>query len=250
LGHPCCELTPATGANQGVGFETAKNLLSFSATYHVIVGSRDINRGKEAVAALESGSILGTVSLLQIDVADDKSVDAAANEVSNTFGRLDILVNNAGILSTNPVTRDQIREVMAVNYVGVVSVTDAFLPLLRKSSAPRLILVSSSTGSLAHASDPNSPLFNPTRGVAYRSSKAALSMVLLYYHGLLSPDGFKVFGADPGLTATNLTGDKESLIKRGAVSGDVGGERIATVVRGDRDSDVGRVCGAYGVMPW
>lgn len=150
----------------------------------------------------------------------------------------------------NPVKREAVREAVAVNYVGVVSVTEAFIPLLKKSSTPRLILVSSGTGSLAMASDPNSKLFNPTGGIAYRSTKAALSMILLHYHGLLSPDGFKVLGADPGLVATNLTGDPQSLINRGAAEGHVGGERIASIVRGDRDSDVGRICGEYGIMPW
>lgn len=183
-------------------------------------------------------------------MADDGSVDVAADEVSSTFGRLDILVNNAGVFNVDPDKREAFKAVVAVNYIGVVSVTEAFLPLLRKSSSPRLIFVSSSTGSLTHASDPSSRLFNPIGGVAYRSSKAAVSMILLHYHGLLSPDGFKVLGADPGLVATNLTGDRESLLKRGAAEGHVGGERIATVVRGDRDNDVGRVCGEYGVMPW
>ena len=248
--HCYYKLIPFIGGNQGVGFETAKNLLASSASYHVIIGSRDVKRGEDAVAALKSGSILGSVSTVQIDVANDESVDAAADQISKAFGRLDILINNAGVLSMNPVKREEFREVLAVNIVGVVSVTEAFLSLLRKSSSPRLIFVSSSTGSLAHATDPDSRLFNPTRGVAYRSSKTALSMILLHYHGLLSPDGFKVISADPGLIATNLTGDRESLIQRGAAEGHVGGERIATVVRGDRDSDAGRVHGEYGIMPW
>lgn len=239
-----------TGANQGVGFETAKNLVSSSTNYHVIIGCRDISRGEDAIATLQSGSILGSVSAIQIDVTDDGSVDAAATEVSSSFGRLDVLVNNAGVFNVDPDKRKAFKAVVAVNYVGVISVTEAFLPLLKKSSSPRLIFVSSSTGSLTHASDPNSRLFNPLGGIAYRSSKAALSMILLHYHGLLSPDGFKVLGADPGLVATNLTGDRVSLLKRGAAEGHVGGERIGTVVRGDRDNDVGRVCGEYGVMPW
>jgi NAD(P)-dependent dehydrogenase (short-subunit alcohol dehydrogenase family) len=188
--------------------------------------------------------------VIKIDVSDDKSVDAAANQISDSYGRLDILVNNAGVFSVNPVKRDAFREVLAINCVGVVSVTEAFLSLLKKSSAPRLIFVGTSAGSLTHAADPSSRFFNPIGAVAYRTSKAALSMILMHYHGLLSPDGFKVFGADPGLIATNLTGDKESLIKRGAAEGHVGGERVACVVRGDRDSDVGRVCGVYGVMSW
>lgn len=183
-------------------------------------------------------------------MSNDESVDSAADLVAKTFGRLDILVNNAWVFPVNPDKRETFKEVVAVNYVGVVNVTEAFLPLLRKSSSPRLIFVSSSTGSLTHASDPNSRLFNPTGAVAYRSSKAALSMILLHYHAVLSPSGFKVFGADPGLIATNLTRDKESLLKGGAAEGHVGGERVACIVKRDRDSDVGRVCGEYGVMPW
>lgn len=238
------------GANQGVGFETAKNLLCHSAKYHVLIGCRDLKKGADAVATLKSGSILGSVSAIQIDVTNDESVDAAAAEVSKTFSRLDILVNNAGAYSLNPIKRDSFREILAVNYVGVVSVTEAFLSLLKKSTAPRLVFVSSSTGSLTHATDPTSRLSNPSGGIAYRSSKAALSMIILHYHGLLAPEGCKVHGADPGLIATNLTGDREALLKRGASEGHVGGERIATVVRGDRDANVGRVCGEYGIMPW
>lgn len=238
------------GANQGVGFETAKNLLCHSAKYHVLLGCRDLKKGDDAVATLKSSSILGSVSAIQIDVTSDESVDAAAAEVSKAFGRLDILVNNAGVFNLNPIKRDSFREILAVNCIGVISVTEAFLSLLKKSTAPRLIFVTSSTGSLTHATDPTSRLFSPTLGIAYRSSKASLSMIILHYHGLLAPEGFKVHGADPGLIATNLTRDKQSLLERGASEGHVGGERIATVVRGDRDADVGRVCGEYGVMPW
>jgi hypothetical protein len=77
-----------------------------------------------------------------------------------------------------------------------------------------------------------------------------LSMVLVQYHGLLKEEGFKVHGADPGLNATDLTGDRQALIERGARDPRFGGELIASVVRGDRDADVGRVCGEYGVSPW
>jgi NAD(P)-dependent dehydrogenase (short-subunit alcohol dehydrogenase family) len=188
------------------------------------------------------------VETIQIEVTDDNSVDAAASQVASIYGRLDVLVNNAGIYSKNPVVREAAREILAVNVVGSVSVTEAFLPLLRKSSALRLIFVSSSVGSISQAADPKSPYFRPA-GNEYRASKAALNMYVVQYHNKLSPEGIKVFGADPGLVVTNLM-DKENQRARGGVEGHVGGERIATVVNGERDTDVGRVCGVYGVSPW
>ena len=237
-----------SGANQGVGLETAKNLLLSSTSYHILLGSRDLSKGSDAASTLNSLPLKGTVTPIQIDVTDDASVDATAKYVSETFGRLDVLVNNAGILSKNPNPRDAFREILAVNCVGVLSVTEAFLPLLQKSPAPRLIFVSSSTGSITHAADPNSKYYNPG-ATEYRASKAALNMLMVQYWHRLGKEGFKVFGADPGLVATNLA-DPEALRKRGALEADVGGERIATVVKGERDEDVGKVCGEYGVSPW
>jgi NAD(P)-dependent dehydrogenase (short-subunit alcohol dehydrogenase family) len=159
------------------------------------------------------------------------------------------LINNAGVVSLDPVKRDALREALAVNLVGPVSVTEAFLSLLRNSPSPRIIFVSSSVGSLTHSSDPTSHFYNPA-GMEYRASKSGLSMVIIQYQHMLKDEGFKVFGADPGLVATNLTKDPDSLRKMGASDADVGGARVASVVRGDRDADVGRVCGEYGVLPW
>jgi NAD(P)-dependent dehydrogenase (short-subunit alcohol dehydrogenase family) len=172
-------------------------------------------------------------------------VDAAAAEIMDNFGRLDILVNNAGIgPCNNSSVRDAMREVLAVNVIGVVSVTEAFLPLLRKSTAPRLIFVSSTTGSIAMAADPNGPLHG-AGAIDYRTSKAALNMLMVLYWNRLEPEGFKVIGANPGLIATNFHGGR----KPGSEP-EVGGERIAAVVRGDRDADVGKVCNANGVLTW
>jgi NAD(P)-dependent dehydrogenase (short-subunit alcohol dehydrogenase family) len=235
----------SSGANQGIGFETAKNLLISSSTYHVLLGSRDLDKGLEATSNLSSLPIKGTVTAVQIDVINDASVDAAARQVKDTFGRLDILVNNAGIGARHSsLVRDAMREVLAVNVVGVVSVTEAFLPLLRRSSAPRLIFVSSTTGSITYAADPNSPLHGGG-AIDYRSSKAALNMLMVLYWNRLERDGFMVFGANPGLIATNFHGGG-----RPGSEPAVGGERIAAVVRGDRDADVGKVCNANGVLPW
>ncbi|TAQ89842.1 hypothetical protein B7494_g1803 [Chlorociboria aeruginascens] len=233
------------GANQGIGFETAKNLLLYSESYHILIGSRDPQKGSDAVSALQSLPIKGTVSSVQLDVTNDSSVDSAATHIAETYNRLDILVNNAGIYSQNPVLRDAFREILAVNVVGVLSVTEAFLPLLRKSTAPRLIFVSSSTGSISQAFDPNSKYYSPA-AIDYRASKAALNMLMVQYWVRLGKEGFKVLGADPGLTATNFF----RPLRPGAVEPEVGGERIAAVVRGERDEDMGRVCGEYGVSPF
>lgn len=140
------------------------------------------------------------------------------------------------------------REVAAVNIVGPISATEAFLPLLRKSSAPRLVFVSSSVGSITHASDPNSKYYVASAN-EYRASKAALNMLMVQYWVKLGKDGFKVFGADPGLIATNFV-NADQVRKRGAMEPEVGGERVATVIKGERDADVGKVCGVYGISPW
>ena len=181
-------------------------------------------------------------------MTDDASVDAAAKHVGDNHGRLDVLVNNAGIFSKNPSARDAFREILAVNTVGPVSVTEAFLPLLRNSSAPRLIFVSSSVGSISQAADPKSKYYAPMAN-EYRASKAALNMLVVQYWVKLGKDGFKVFGADPGLIATNFV-NADQVRNRGALEPPVGGERIATVIKGERDDDAGRVCGEYGVSPW
>ncbi|KAN0079743.1 hypothetical protein V8E54_004957 [Elaphomyces granulatus] len=243
-------ITLITGGNQGVGFETAKNVLLSSDSYHILIGSRDPKKGQEAVATLQqSYPIKGTASWVQIDVTDDNSVDAAAQNILSTYGRLDILVNNAGMLSKEPSPRDALREILAVNVVGAVSVTEAFLPLLRASKSPRLIFVSSSLGSIIHAADPNS-IYYPVEVKEYRASKAALNMLMVRYWKLLKGDGFKVFGADPGHVATSLNQNPNTMRSRGAGEPEDGGERIAQVVKGERDNDVGRVCGVYGVSPW
>ena len=240
------------GANQGVGFETAKNLVLQNAAYHVILGSRDLSKGEAAAQTLTAlPELKGTVSTLQLDVTDDASVDAAAASVKATYGRLDVLVNSAGIfLRGEP--RRVARDIFGTNVIGYVSVTEAFLPLLREAPAPRLVFVSSSLGSITHASDPTSRYYAPVAN-EYRASNTARNMLMNQYWVRVqkeTPGKFKVHGADPGLVATNLADTPEQLRSRGAVEPSVGGERIASIVKGDRDTDVGRVCGEYGVSPW
>ncbi|KAI1368678.1 NAD(P)-binding protein [Xylaria arbuscula] len=248
-------ITLITGANSGIGFEVAKNLVLYSAAYHVIIGSRDAAKGAAAAQALSSDAtnLKGTVSTVQLDVTDDASVDAAAESVRRAHGRLDLLINNAGIFMRGDAAARQVaRAIFATNVIGYVSVTEAFLPLLCEAPAPRLVFLSSSLGSLAHASDPSGPYYSAL-GTEYRAATAARNMLVNQYWVRLQqshPGKFKVHGADPGLNATNLADTPDQLRKRGAAEPHVGGERVASVARGDRDSDVGRVCGVYGVLPW
>jgi NAD(P)-dependent dehydrogenase (short-subunit alcohol dehydrogenase family) len=151
-----------------------------------------------------------TVSVVQIDVTDDKSVDSAAVKVDATFGRLNVLVNNARVYSEKQPARDALRDSLAVNVVGSVSTTDAFPPLLRKSSKPWLVFVTSAMGSLTHSSDPKSRYYGLYAN-EYRASKAAVNMLMVQYAGKLGREGVMVLGADPGFCATNFTGNPDAL---------------------------------------
>ncbi|KAL9603895.1 MAG: hypothetical protein Q9219_000833 [cf. Caloplaca sp. 3 TL-2023] len=238
-----------TGANQGVGFECARFLL-FSPTYHVILGSRSLSNGQAALSSLlASPELKGTASTIQLDVTSESSVSAAVSHTTSTYGRLDILVNNAGTMESPPSAPAHIRlrNVLETNTVGCVLVTEAFLPLLRQSSSPRLIFVSSSMGSLSQAADPASRYYMSKTGMRfphYKASKAALNMLIIEYHKLLKDDGIRVLGADPGLVVTNFV-DKGLVEGMGMPGADVGGKTVAEVVVGERDKDgIGRVAGS------
>lgn len=200
---------------------------------------------------LQSSGLKSSVAPIHLDVTDETTVSAAVKSVEQDYGRLDVLVNNAGISSAGP-SNVAIRENLATNTVGPVVVTNAFAHLLRKSSDARLIFVGSSLGSLGQASDPSSPYYQSKAGsnfMEYRASKAALNMLMIEYHKMWKEDGVKVWTADPGLLATNLV-NADAVRKLGAPGPEVGGELVASVIRGDRDVDVGRVVGRYGIGEW
>jgi NAD(P)-dependent dehydrogenase (short-subunit alcohol dehydrogenase family) len=193
-------LALVTGANSGIGFEIAKQLLA--AGLDVLVGARDASKGKEASARLGPGA-----RPVLIDVTDEASITAAAVEVD----RLDALVNNAGI---NPGSEDisdtsveQFRRAYETNVFGLVAVTQAFLPALRRSAHPRIVNISSGTGSLTWNSGDN-PQFDWRRvrgsGLAYRSSKTAVNAITLLTAQALEADGILVNALAPGLRQTNL----------------------------------------------
>jgi NAD(P)-dependent dehydrogenase (short-subunit alcohol dehydrogenase family) len=185
-----------TGANKGIGKEIARQLADRGLT--VYVGSRDAGRGQQAVA-----EIGGDTRLLVLDVTDGQSIAAAAEQVPS----LDILVNNAGMMvdgATPPEADvDSFRRTYETNVFGVVAVTNAFLPALRRSAAPRIVNISSGTGSLTVSSSATSS-FSPGGGAAYRSSKTALNALTLFYAQALAGEAFKVNALAPGLRRTDL----------------------------------------------
>lgn len=142
-----------TGANKGIGLETARQLATSGMT--VLIGSRDLGRGETAAEALRAEGLDATA--VALDVADDASITQAAATVDDKFDHLDVLVNNAGIYaagSASNTTRNSLRELFETNVFGVVSVTNAFLPLLRKAEAARIVNVSSEVASLGVITDP------------------------------------------------------------------------------------------------
>lgn len=218
--------TSRTGANQGIGYETAKNLIQSSADYHVILGSRDSSKGEAAAQALllqaDGGGAKGTVSSVPLDVTDEASIAAAAQRVGADFGRLDVLVNNAGIISTaSPPTAQALRRVLETNVVGALAVTEEFLDLLRKAERkpPRLVFVSSSMGSITHAADEKSPYYNP-HGTEYRTSKAALNMLMTMVSCFL-PISYNSMEVTPRLSVSNCS--LRILVRRQTKAGRVSG---------------------------
>ncbi|MFG2576725.1 SDR family NAD(P)-dependent oxidoreductase [Streptomyces sp. NPDC048481] len=187
-----------TGANKSLGYETARRLID--AGHTVIVGARDPERGQAAADALGA-------RFVRIDVTDDASVAAAAEDVRAHEGGIDVLVNNAGVLGThNPadeITADDAAAVFDVNVVGIVRVTHAFLPLLRTSSNPVVVNVSSGMGSFAATHDP-ARVESRFAAPLYTASKAAVTMLTTQY-AKSWPD-VKVNAADPGYTATDFNG--------------------------------------------
>ncbi len=194
-----------TGANKGIGFHVARKL--GASGVHVLVGSRDAERGESAAATLRSEGIAADV--LVLDVTKAEVIASAAAHVKAKFGRLDILVNNAGIAPGNAapsqVTLDEMRAAYETNVFGVVATTNAFLPLLRLSPAPRIVNVSSGLGSLTMMGDPASRWY-ALNGAAYPTSKSALDALTIQYAKELRDTPFKVNVICPGFRATDLAG--------------------------------------------
>jgi NAD(P)-dependent dehydrogenase (short-subunit alcohol dehydrogenase family) len=197
-----------TGANRGLGFETARQL--GRSGVRAIIAARDAAKGERAAAELRAEGVdAGSVPL---DVTSPASVQAAASAVTHEYGVLDILVNNAGILpeatageTDGPLDLALFRRTFDTNVFGAVSVIQEFLPLLRKSDSGRIVNVSTTMGSLSDASDPDSPYYGVVVP-AYQSSKAAINAITVALAKLLKDTPIKVNSICPGWVQTDLGG--------------------------------------------
>ncbi|HYQ00371.1 MAG TPA: SDR family NAD(P)-dependent oxidoreductase [Polyangiaceae bacterium] len=197
-----------TGANKGIGREIARQLAQKG--YSVWLGCRDAERGEEAAAALRSDGLDARV--LALDVTNDASVKAAALTYAKTSDTLDALVNNAGIATggyTPPsqASLDDMRAVYEVNVFGPVRVTQAFAPFLRKAGQGRIVMMSSSVGSISEQLDMTSGVYGVNL-LGYNSSKSALNMITVSFAKELAAHGIKVNAANPGYVATDLNGNQ------------------------------------------
>ena len=232
--------TLITGANKGLGYESARRLIA--AGHTVYVGSRDAERGRRAAGELGA-------RMVQIDVTDDASVAAAAKTVE-TDGGLDVLVNNAGIEGRKPdggvydaaeVTGDVMRTIFETNVFGVVRVTHAFLPLLQRSAAPVIVNVSSGLGSMARATTAGSRQA-AYPGVAYPASKAAVNMLTVRFAHAFPQ--IRINAVEPGYTATDLNRFQ------GSQTVEQGAEIIVAMAQVGPDGPTGGYFDASGPIPW
>ncbi len=229
-----------TGANKGLGRETVRRLAGLG--WRVFLGARDAERGERAATELAESGL--DVEFVELDVTAS-SVAAAVESVRERADHLDVLVNNAAIGGTLAAPPDCVaadfREVFETNVFGVVEVTHAFLPLLRASPHPRIVMVSSGIGSLTLTSDPTR-LESTLLGLPYPSSKSALNAITSQYARAL-PD-FRVNAVDPGYTATDLNNNT------GVQTVAEGTDAVVRLASGEPGGPTGGFFDRRGPVPW
>ncbi|WP_229403179.1 SDR family oxidoreductase [Micromonospora okii] len=235
-----------TGANKGIGYEIAAGLGALG--WSVGVGARDDQRRAAAVEKLRAAGV--DAFGVPLDVTDEASVAAAARLVTERAGRLDALVNNAGVTGgmpqhpTSDGVVETVRAAVETNVIGVIRVTNAMLPLLRRSASPRIVNVSSGVGSLARQVASDDPAMTGPLSVAYAPSKTFLNAVTIQYAKELRGTNIKINAACPGFVATDLNGF------RGVRTPEQG---AATAIRLATLPDDGPTGGFFedaGVVPW
>ena len=228
-----------TGANKGIGLEVARQLVHQGLT--VLVGARNAELGKAAAA-----TVGGT--FVALDVTDATTIAQATAMIGEQYGRLDILVNNAGIVQKGdgpPSVADPaaVRRILDVNVFGVLAVTQAMLPLVRKSAAGRIVMVSSELGSLTQNSNMAWD-YAQVKMLGYNGSKAMLNMLTVQLAWELRDTKIKVNTVNPGYTATDLNGNRgHQSIEEGAA------EIVRQALAGD-DAPTGGFFETGGVVPW
>lgn len=201
-----------TGANKGIGLETARQLGQQDIT--VLIGTRDPAKGEAAALSLRQEGL--DARALKLDVNDAESIRQAVVLVERDFGRLDILVNNAGVLlddyskKVSEQSLDTWRATFATNVFGLIATTQAFLPLLRKSEAGRIVNVSSILGSISCHATPGSPVYD-FKVPAYNVSKAAVNAYTVQLAYELKASKIKVNAVHPGWVKTELGGEGATM---------------------------------------
>ena len=231
-----------TGANQGIGFETAKELGAMGFT--VLLGARNSDRGKEAEETLVKEGIKAHFVLL--DVTKQDTINKAATFIENNYGSLDVLINNAGIAvekgrQPSQLDTQDLKETFETNFFGLFAVTKTMLPLLMKSTAGRIVNVSSGRGSFANNIKPVDKSLN---ALAYNSSKAAVNMLTLTFSKELIETSIKINSAAPGYTITAINDFKGHRTVQQAADIIV---RLATL---DNDGPTGGFFDENGTVPW
>ncbi|EIV92383.1 SDR family oxidoreductase [Frankia sp. QA3] len=237
-----------TGATRGIGRETVRQLAASGMT--VYLGARDPARGERAAAELADA---GDVRSLRLDVTDAESITAAVERLEREAGRLDVLVNNAavnndlhatGVTPVAEVAADAVRATFDTNVVGLIAVTNALLPLLRRAEAGRIVNMSSAIASLTQLADPTSGAAT-RRMLAYAASKAAVNAITLIYANDLRESGIRVNAADPGFVATDMNDHQ------GVLTVEQGAAVPVRLAAGRPDGPGGEFIGQDGqAVPW
>jgi NAD(P)-dependent dehydrogenase (short-subunit alcohol dehydrogenase family) len=240
-----------TGATKGIGLATARQL--GEAGTKVIVGARDAAKGEQVVRTLREQQI--DAETVVVDVTDTASVRAAAAAVQEQHGRIDILVNNAGVLPEvtaadrvkGPLDFRMFKDTFETNVLGAVAVTEAFLPLLRESEGGRIVNVSSTMGSLADQTDPESPYYGLVLP-AYQTSKAALNSITIGLSKSLAGTKIKVNSVCPGWVQTDLGGPENRAAA--PMTPEQGASIVTKLALTGNDGPTGQFLDANGPVRW
>ena len=236
-----------TGANRGIGFETSKKLAESG--IKVILGSRDINKGKEAVKKLSNFGI--DADLVQYDAFDEDAPQKVYDYISEKYKKLDILINNAGVLLTgnlfvtnsSTISDKDLKDTFQTNFFSVISLTQKLLPLIKKSNAGRIVNVSTILSSLTLHSSKDSPIA-PAKEFAYNASKTALNAYTIHLAIELKDTKIKVNSGHPGWVKTELGGPNAPMDVKDSYKTSL---RLATL---DSDGPSGGLFHENDKIPW